>query len=149
MTRNIKPMLIGLSVAFALILVGTAIAGQRGAVERETLIRARVWCDALIDREPLRYQETFRRGYFRGRFDRFANLYREASEASILKQMPVTTDCGVAGPIRISDAEMEVFVPVIRTGPAGESTRLELRMRKEAGFWVVGQLVEPQLAEQK
>ena len=131
-----------LGVVFMLVLVGTAVAGMRDATERETLVRARVWCEALIDRDPLRYQETFRRSYFRGRFDRFANLYREATEASIEAQMPETTACEVDGPLRVSpDEEQEVFIPVRRTGPGGETERLQLRMRKEAGFWVIYQLV--------
>lgn len=131
-----------------LVLIGTAVAGLTNATERETKVRARVWCEALVDRDPLRYQETFRRSYFRGRFDRFANLYREATEASIEAQMPETTSCEVDGPPRIStEEEQEVFIPVRRTGAGaesgleGETERLELRMRKEAGFWVIYQLV--------
>ncbi|MBW3588712.1 MAG: hypothetical protein KY429_04775 [Actinobacteria bacterium] len=128
-----------------LVLIGTAVAGLADATERETRVRARVWCEALVDRDPLRYQETFRRSYFRGRFDRFANLYREATEASIEAQMPETTQCGVDGPPRLStEEEQEVFIPVKRTGPGGETERLELRMRKEAGFWVIYQLVRPE-----
>jgi len=128
-----------------LVLIGTAVAGLRDATERETRVRARVWCEALVDRDPLRYQETFRRSYFRGRFDRFANLYREATEASIESQMPETTKCEVDGPLRVStDEEQEVFIPVRRTGHGGETERLELRMRKEAGFWVIYQLVRPE-----
>lgn len=134
-----------LGVVFMLVLIGTAIAGLRDATERETRVRARVWCEALVDRDPLRYQETFRRSYFRGRFDRFANLYREATEASIEAQMPETTSCEVDGPPSVSpNEEQEVFIPVRRTGPEGETERLQLRMRKEAGFWVIYQLVRPE-----
>lgn len=132
----------GFGLVFMLALVSTAVAGLSDATERETKVRARVWCEALVDRDPLRYQETFRRSYFRGRFDRFANLYREATEASIEAQMPETTSCEVDGPLRVStDEEQEVFIPVRRTGPGGETERLQLRMRKEAGFWVIYQLV--------
>jgi hypothetical protein len=130
-------------ILLVLVLVGTAIAGQRGAVERETLVRTRVWCDALVERDALRYQDSFRRGYFKGHFDRFANIYREPTEVSILAQMPVTTDCRAAGPPRRSKMQGEVFVPVVRRAPNGRSERIELRMRRDAGFWVVWQLVKP------
>jgi hypothetical protein len=131
-------------IAFVFVLVGTAIAGQRGAVERETLVRARVWCESLVERDALRYQDTFRRGYFKGKFDRAANIYREPTEASILDQMPETVACRTAGPPRRSAMPGEVFVPVVRRGPDGRIEHLELRMRKDAGFWVVWQLVKPE-----
>ena len=129
-------------IVFALVLTGTAIAGRRGATEREALIRARVWCDALIERDALRYQDTFRRGFFRGRFDRFANLYREPSEASILKQMPRTTECRVAGSPLARSATEDVLVRVVRREPDGDTKLVDLRMQKEAGFWVVWQVIE-------
>lgn len=131
-----------LFVLFAVAMIGTAVAGLRGATQRETLVRARVWCEALIERDALRYQETFRRDYFRGEFDRFANLYREASEASILASMPLTTDCRVEGRPRGPDNQGDVFVTVARIAPDGHATRVDLRMRREAGFWVIQQLVE-------
>lgn len=130
--------------AFALAMIGTALAGLPGATERETLVRARVWCDALVDRDALRYQESFRRGYFPGRYDRFANLYREPTEDQILAQMPRTGACHIEGKPRGPDDRGQVFVTVIRRGPEGESERINLRMRRESGFWVVWQLVEPQ-----
>lgn len=124
---------------FVLVMVGTAIAGLRGSTERDTFVRARVWCDALVDRDALRYQDAFRRGYFRGHFDRFANLYREATEAQILDQMPPTKNCHIEGGPRGPNQGGEVFMTINRDG-----TRVDLRMRKEAGFWVVWQLVEPE-----
>lgn len=143
--HNRKILLAGtLFALFAVAMIGTAVAGLRGATERETLIRARVWCEALIERDALRYQETFRRGQFRGKFDRLANLYREASEASILAQMPETTECTVVGRPRGPDDRGNVFVTVVRKAPDGEATRLDLRMRHEAGFWVIHQLMEPE-----
>jgi hypothetical protein len=119
--------------------VATAVTGRRGATERDTLVRARVWCQALEERDALRYQETFRRGYFRGRFDRFANLYREPTERSILARMPPTTSCGVDG--RPRGRRGDVYVPVARRGPRGATHHEELRMRPEAGFWVVYQVL--------
>lgn len=123
--------------------MGTAVAGFSGATERETLVRASVWCDALVERDALRYQETFRRGYFPGRFDRAANLYREPTEASILAKMPATSDCRVLGRPRGPNDRGDVFVAVMRSDFGGASMRVELRMRREAGFWVVYQ-VSPQ-----
>lgn len=125
-------------------LIGSAIAGSGGSVERESLVRARVWCEALVERDALRYQEAFRRNYFRGRFDRFANIYRDPSEASILGQMPPTRQCRITGSPRVVNQAEEVFVPVVRITDSGEMNFLELRMRREAGFWVVFQLVEQQ-----
>lgn len=119
--------------------IGTAVAGRSGATEREVLVRARVWCEALEERDALRYQETFRRAHFRGRFDRFANLYREPTESSILARMPRTTSCEVDGPLR--DRRGDVYVPVARRGPGDIVHREELRMRPEAGFWVVYQVL--------
>lgn len=140
--HNRRLLLAGVLFAlFAVAMIGTALAGLRGATERETLVRARVWCDALIERDALRYRDAFRRDYFRGEFDRFANLYREASEASILASMPTTTDCRVEGRPRAPDQD-DVFVTVARTAPDGTVDRVDLRMRQEAGFWVIQQLVE-------
>lgn len=132
-----------LGTALVLALVGTAIAGQRGAVERETRVRARVWCEALVERDALRYQDSFRRGYFKGHFDRAANLYREPTEASILLQMPKAVDCRTAGPPRESQTVEEVFVPVVLRHAGAQTERIDLRIRREAGFWVVWQLVKP------
>ncbi len=144
-TRNPKLVLaIAFGVVFAGTLIGTAVAGLRGATDRETLVRARVWCDALVSRDALRYQETFRAGYFPGRFDRVANLYREPTEASILAKMPATTDCRVEGLARGPNDRGEVFVTVLRRGAGGGSVQVDLRMRRDAGFWVVYQLVPPQ-----
>lgn len=136
MTRH-RNVLLGAGAFLLLVatLIGTAVAGARGAVEREALVRARVWCEALVERDALRYQDAFRRGYFRGRFDRFANIYREPTEASILAQMPRTSSCRAGRP-RGPDERGEVYVPVVRDGEA----RTVLRMRREAGFWVVWQL---------
>ncbi len=120
--------------------MGTAVAGFSGATERETLVRARVWCDALVERDALRYQETFREGHFPGRFDRAANLYREPTEASILAQMPPTRDCRVQGPPRGPNDRGDVFVTVLRRDFSGSVVRVDLRMRREAGFWVVYQV---------
>lgn len=128
-----------LGTLLVLALVGTAIYGQRGAIEREALVRAQVWCEALVDSDVLRYKDTFRRDYFPSRLDRAANIYREPTEASIRAQMPATKECRVDGPLRISTAKDEVFVRVTRDGE-----ELDLRMRKESGFWVVGQLVKPE-----
>lgn len=146
MTDQYRKLLLAgsLFALFAVAMIGSALAGLRGATERETLVRARVWCEALIERDALRYQETFRRGQFRGRFDRLANLYREASEASILAQMPETTECRIQGRPRGPDDQGDVFVTVVRTAPDGQTARVDLRMRKEAGFWVIQQLVEPE-----
>jgi hypothetical protein len=119
--------------------VVTAVAGRSGARQRETLVRARVWCEALEERDALRYQEVFRRGHFRGRFDRFANLYREPTEASILARMPATSSCGVDG--RPLGRRGDVYVPVARRGPDRVVHREQLRMRREAGFWVVYQVL--------
>lgn len=127
-----------------LTLIGTAVAGQEGAVERDTLTRARVWCEALVNGDALRYQEAFRRGYFRGTFDRFANLYREPTEASILAQMPPTSECHIEGEPRGPNERGEVFITVVRSGPGEKTERIDLRMRREAGFWVVWQLVVPE-----
>lgn len=143
-TRTHKPkvaMAIVLGAVFAGTLIGTAVAGFRGATDRETLVRARVWCDALVARDALRYQETFRAGYFPGRFDRVANLYREPTEASILARMPVTSDCRVQGRPRGPDGRGEVFVTALRRGRGGDWVQVDLRMRRVAGFWVVNQLV--------
>lgn len=140
--RTSSAIFVALGLGFVLFLIGTGIAGSRGAVQRETLVRARVWCEALVERDALRYQETFRRNYFRGRFDRFANIYRDPTEASILAQMPKTNDCRIADAPRTSIDRSEVFVPVERSAPAGAVVHLDLRMRREAGFWVVYQLVE-------
>lgn len=146
MTDHNRKLLVagGLFVLFAIAMIGTAVAGLRGATERETLVRARVWCEALIERDALRYQESFRRGHFRGEFDRFANLFREASEASILATMPPTSDCRVEGRPRGPDDRGDVFLTVERTAPNGDVTRMDLRMRREAGFWVIQQLVDLQ-----
>jgi hypothetical protein len=133
---------LAVGIVFALLLTGTAIAGRRGATKREALIRAQVWCDALIKRDPLRYQDTFRRGFFRGRFDRFANLYREPSEGSILAQMPHTTECRVVGGPLPRRATEDVLVRVVRRGPDADAQLVDLRMQKEAGFWVVWQVIE-------
>ncbi len=125
-------------------MISTAVAGLPGATERETLVRARVWCDALVDRDALRYQESFRRGYFPGRYDRIANLYREPTEEQILSQMPTTSSCQIEGEPRGPDDRGQVFVTVVRTDPGGEAKGIDLRMRRESGFWVVWQLVDPQ-----
>ncbi len=137
-------ILVSIGVAFVLAMIGTAVAGLPGATERETLIRARVWCDALVDRDALRYQESFRRGYFPGRYDRVANLYREPTEDQILAQMPITSSCQIDGKPRGPDSRNQVFVTVVRTGPEGETKLTDLRMRRESGFWVVWQLVDTQ-----
>lgn len=135
---NKRSIVIVLIVLLVLAMVGTALAGLKGATRRETLARARVWCDALVDRDALRYQDTFRRGYFRGHYDRFANLYREQTETQILAKMPRTKECHIKGGPRGPNERGEVFITVGRDG-----TRLDLRMRREAGFWVVWQLAEP------
>lgn len=129
------------SLALVSVFIGTAVAGRRGAVERDTLVRARVWCEALTERDALRYQETFRRGHFRGTFDRFANTYREATEESILAQMPATRSCAVDRRPRRQGVRGDVYVPVVLRAPDGGVHREELRMRREAGFWVVYQVV--------
>lgn len=125
----------------AAIFIGTAVAGRGPSVERETRVRARVWCEALVERDALRYQETFRRLYFRGTFDRFANQYREPTEAAILAQMPRTSECEIAGPPRGPGRRGDVYFAVVRRDPDGEAHRVDLRMRREAGFWVVYQVL--------
>lgn len=133
-------MRLRLAVAAAIALVGsfigTAIAGRGQALEREVLVRARVWCEAVESRDALRYQETFRRGYFRGTFDRFSNIYTEPTEDEILGQMPDRSTCEIAGDFRGPGERGDVYVPVT----VGDD-RVELRMRREAGFYVVYQLV--------
>jgi hypothetical protein len=127
------------AAAFVLVvafLIATAIAGAGGSTQRETMVRARVWCEALVDRDAFRYQDAFRRGYFRGRLDRAANVYREPTEAEILAQMPRTSACRPSAKPRGPDERGEVYLPV--STDAGPAT---LRMRREAGFWVVWQIL--------
>lgn len=141
-TRSSKLLVaIAAGVLVVASLISTAVAGLRGATARETLVRAHVWCDALVSRDALRYQETFRAGYFPGRFDRAANLYREPTEASILAKMPATKDCTIEGLPRGPNDRDEVVVTALRRGPGGDPVQVDLRMRREAGFWVVYQLV--------
>lgn len=133
-----KVALAGLAVLG--IFLGTAVAGRGDALERETLVRARVWCDALVDRDPLRYQDAFRRGFFRGEFDRFANVYREPTERAVLASMARTASCRVASAPRGPGPRGDVFIEVVRRDPSGGVHHEELRLRREAGFWVIFQV---------
>jgi hypothetical protein len=130
-----------LGCGLAGVFIGTAIAGRTDSVERETRVRARVWCEALVERDALRYQESFRRFYFRGTFDRFANQYREPTEAAILAQMPRTSSCTVTGPPRGPGPRGDVYIDVVRRDTRGRAHRVDLRMRREAGFRVVYQVL--------
>jgi len=123
----------GLVVVVA--FIGTAVAGSRGSLERDAQIRARVWCEALVARDALRYQDAFRRGYFRGTFDRFANQYREPKESAILAQMPRARSCRATDGIRGPGPRGDVYVPVEWRDPGVH--RAKLRMRREGGFLVV------------
>src|SRR5207247_6893193 len=108
------------------VFIGTAVAGTNNSVRRDALVRARVWCEALVARDALRYQETFRRNYFRGTFDRFANQYREPKESAIRAQMPRATSCRATDGIK-PGPRGDVYVPVEWTN-AGKASRAQLRL---------------------
>lgn len=133
-----KIVMVGLVVLA--VFAGTALVGRGDELTRQTRVRARVWCEALIDRDALRYQDAFRRGYFRGEFDRFANIYREPTEDAVLATMPPTKTCRIVGSPRGPSPRGDVFVDVVRHGPSGRRHAVELRLRREAGFWVIYQV---------
>ena len=115
--------------------IGTAVAGAGNSVRRDGLVRARVWCEAAVARDALRYQDTFRRGYFRGTFDRFANTYREPKESAIRAQMPRAQSCRATDGVKPGPRD-DVYVPVEFTN-GGTTHTANLRMRRESGFLVV------------
>jgi hypothetical protein len=123
--------LIVAGAAIAAVFIGTAVAGANNAVRRDALVRARVWCEAVVSGDALRYQDTFRRGYFRGTFDRFANQYREPKESAIRAQMPRARTCAATGVVE-PGPRGDVYVPVKYDGSTAR-----LRMRRESGFLVV------------
>ena len=84
-------------------------------------------------RDALRYQETFRKSYFRGEFDRFANEYKEPKESAIRAQMARAQSCGLTGEVKGPGPRGDVYVPVVLDG----SQRAQLRMRRQAGFLLV------------
>jgi hypothetical protein len=129
---------VALGIASFAVFVGTAVAGRSGSIERDALVRARVWCEALVARDAPRYQDTFRKGYFRPTFDRFANEYREPTEAAIRAQMPRAVSCEQKGAISDVGLRGDIYVPV--TWRSRVTLRARLRMRREAGFLVVYQI---------
>jgi hypothetical protein len=118
------------------VFAGTAVAGHRDSLRRDALVRARVWCESLVARDALRYQETFQRTYFRGTFDRFANEYREPKESAVRAQMPGAQSCEPTGEVRGPGPRGDVYVPVVWTENETEQ-RAQLRMRRQAGFLLV------------
>jgi hypothetical protein len=124
------------SGVFVLALTATAVAGQHGAVQRETLVRARAWCSALVAGDPLRYQTSMKRNYFHGRFDRLANAYLEPSDAQILAAMPRTRSCRATQEPIGPDGRGRVHVTVQK-----DSGDVQLVMKKESGSWFVEQIL--------
>ena len=84
-------------------------------------------------RDALRYQDAFRRSYFRGEFDRFANEYKEPKESAVRAQMPRAGSCRPTGEVDGPGPRGDVYVPVVLDG----SERLRLRMRRQSGFLLV------------
>jgi hypothetical protein len=120
------------------IFAGTAVAGHGNSLRRDALVRARVWCEALVARDAPRFREAFRKSYFRGEFDRFANEYREPKESAIRAQMPRATSCRATGEVRGPGHRGDVYVPVVLNG----AERVQLRMRRQSGFLLVYEIAK-------
>jgi hypothetical protein len=130
--------LVAAGVLIIAVFVGTAVAGSSGSVKRDALVRTRVWCESLVARDALRYQETFRRNYFRGTFDRFANQYREPKESAIRAQMPRAQSCRAPDGIR-PGPRGDVYVPV-EWRDGDQTSHASLRLRRESGFLLITQI---------